>query len=185
MKLFKIFVHYFSDVLYVFKVLPGYSDKFVVDSKFLWGYTFGPLIRALVTFINIKNGEVIDYQSSICSGICRCTIINKVLWTSRVVSHFHMYCMKMLYIWSHGHIWPSKKIIKSLFVMVKTNNYANKCVWKTLLTMSVTMEYSHLLITYVVEHVELPIYKMNTPMRKEFPLAPIKKFATLVSVPLS
>ena len=34
--------------------------------------------------------------------------------------------------------------------------------------------------TWVVEHVELPICKTNTPLRKEFPLAPIKKFATLV-----
>ena len=34
--------------------------------------------------------------------------------------------------------------------------------------------------TWVVEHVELPIGKTNTPLRKEFPLAPIKKIATLV-----
>ena len=31
-----------------------------------------------------------------------------------------------------------------------------------------------------MERVELPIGKMNTPPRKEFPLAPIKKIATLV-----
>ena len=34
--------------------------------------------------------------------------------------------------------------------------------------------------TQVVEHVELPIGKTNTPPRKEFPLVPIKKIATLV-----
>ena len=34
--------------------------------------------------------------------------------------------------------------------------------------------------TWVVEHVELPIGKTNTPPRKEFPLSPIKKIATLV-----
>ena len=34
--------------------------------------------------------------------------------------------------------------------------------------------------TWVVEHVEFPIGKMNTPLRKEFPLAPIKKIVTLV-----
>mgnify|MGYP006948246581 FL=1 len=34
--------------------------------------------------------------------------------------------------------------------------------------------------TWVVEHVELPIGKTNTPLRKEFPLAPIKKIVTLV-----
>ena len=34
--------------------------------------------------------------------------------------------------------------------------------------------------TWVVEHVELPIGEMNTPLRKEFPLAPIKKINTLV-----
>ena len=33
---------------------------------------------------------------------------------------------------------------------------------------------------WVVKHVELPIGKTNTPLRKEFPLAPIKKIATLV-----
>ena len=45
--------------------------------------------------------------------------------------------------------------------------------------MGVTMEYDHPL-TWVVEHVELPIGKTNTTLRKEFPRAPIKKFATLV-----
>ena len=35
-------------------------------------------------------------------------------------------------------------------------------------------------ITWVVEHVELPIGKTNTPLSKEFPLTPIKKSATLV-----
>ena len=34
--------------------------------------------------------------------------------------------------------------------------------------------------TWVVEHVELPIGKTNIPPRKGFPLAPIKKIATLV-----
>ena len=34
--------------------------------------------------------------------------------------------------------------------------------------------------TWVVEHVELPIGKTNTPPRKEFPLALIKKIVTLV-----
>ena len=45
--------------------------------------------------------------------------------------------------------------------------------------MGVTMEYGHPL-TWVVEHVELPIGKTNTPLRKEFPLAPIKRIVTLV-----
>ena len=43
--------------------------------------------------------------------------------------------------------------------------------------MGVTMEYGHPLTTRVVEHVEVPIGKTNTPLRKEFPLAPIKKIA--------
>ena len=34
--------------------------------------------------------------------------------------------------------------------------------------------------TWVLEGIELPIGKMNTPPRKEFPLAPIKKIATSV-----
>ena len=34
--------------------------------------------------------------------------------------------------------------------------------------------------TWVVEHVESPIGKTNTPLRKEFPLAPIKEIVTLV-----
>ena len=34
--------------------------------------------------------------------------------------------------------------------------------------------------TWVMEHVELPIGKTNNPLRKEFPLAPIKKITTLV-----
>ena len=34
--------------------------------------------------------------------------------------------------------------------------------------------------TWVVEHVELPIGKTNTPLRKEFPFAPIKKIVILV-----
>ena len=34
--------------------------------------------------------------------------------------------------------------------------------------------------TWVVERVKLPIGKTNTPPRKEFLLAPIKKIATLV-----
>ena len=33
--------------------------------------------------------------------------------------------------------------------------------------------------TLVVEHVELPIGKTNTPLREEFSLAPTKKIATL------
>ena len=47
--------------------------------------------------------------------------------------------------------------------------------------MGVTMEYGHTLnyTTWVMEHVELPIAKTNTPLRKEFPLAPIKIFASL------
>ena len=32
---------------------------------------------------------------------------------------------------------------------------------------------------WVLEHVKLRIGKMNTPLRKEFPVAPIKKMATL------
>ena len=51
------------------------------------------------------------------------------------------------------------------------------CV-KTLLTIGVMMEYGHPLTIWVVEHVELPIGKTNTPLRKEFPLAPIKKIVT-------
>ena len=47
--------------------------------------------------------------------------------------------------------------------------------------MGVTMEYGHPLTTWVVvEHVELSIGKTNTSLRKEFPLTPIKKIATLV-----
>ena len=48
--------------------------------------------------------------------------------------------------------------------------------------MIVTKEYGYPLSTWVVEHVELPIGKMNTPMKKEFPLTPIKKFAILVDM---
>ena len=43
------------------------------------------------------------------------------------------------------------------------------CV-NSLPTMGVTMEYGHPLTTWVVEHVELPIGKMNTQLRKEFSL---------------
>ena len=39
--------------------------------------------------------------------------------------------------------------------------------------------------TWVAEHFELLIGKTNTPLRKEFPLAPIKKIATLVLLQLS
>ena len=42
------------------------------------------------------------------------------------------------------------------------------------------MEYGHPLTQWVVEHVELPIGKTNTRLRKEFPLAPIKKIGILV-----
>ena len=42
------------------------------------------------------------------------------------------------------------------------------------------MEYGHPPFTWVLEHVELPISKTNTPLRKEFSLVPIKKIATLV-----
>ena len=51
---------------------------------------------------------------------------------------------------------------------------------KTLLTMGVTIEYGHQLTTWVVEHVELPIGKTNTPLRKEFPLAPINLSLSLI-----
>ena len=34
--------------------------------------------------------------------------------------------------------------------------------------------------TWVMDHVKLSIGKTNTPPRKEFPLAPIKKIVTLV-----
>ena len=37
----------------------------------------------------------------------------------------------------------------------------------------------------VVEHVESPIGKMNTPSRKEFHITPINKFVTLVPLPPS
>ena len=53
------------------------------------------------------------------------------------------------------------------------------CV-KTLLTNDVTIEYGHPLTTWVVEYVALSIGKTNTPLRKEFPVAPLKKIATLV-----
>ena len=46
--------------------------------------------------------------------------------------------------------------------------------------MGVTMEYGHPLTTWVVENVELPIGKTNTPQMKEVPLAPMKKIVTLV-----
>ena len=46
------------------------------------------------------------------------------------------------------------------------------------------MEYDHPLTIQVVEHVELPIGKTNTPVRKEFLLAPIKKIATLYTLQL-
>ena len=45
------------------------------------------------------------------------------------------------------------------------------------------MEYGHPLTNYVcnvMEHVELQISKMNTPLKKEFPLALLKKIVTLV-----
>ena len=42
------------------------------------------------------------------------------------------------------------------------------------------MEYGHPPITWVVENIELPIGKTNTPPRKEFSIAPRKKFVTLV-----
>ena len=51
--------------------------------------------------------------------------------------------------------------------------------------MVVTMEYGHSLTTWVVENVELPIDKIDSPLRKEFPLAPIKKIITLVLLQLS
>ena len=55
-------------------------------------------------------------------------------------------------------------------------------MWKTLLTMlCVNGVWSPTnYTTWVVEIVELPIGKMNTPLRNEFPLAPIKKIVTLV-----
>ena len=46
--------------------------------------------------------------------------------------------------------------------------------------MGVMTEYDHPLTTRVVEHIELPTGKTNTPPRKEFSLALIKKIATLV-----
>ena len=46
--------------------------------------------------------------------------------------------------------------------------------------MGVTMEYGHPLTRWATKHVELSISKTNTPLRKEFPLAPIKKIVTLV-----
>ena len=35
--------------------------------------------------------------------------------------------------------------------------------------------------TWVVEHVKLPIGKTNTPLRKIFPLAPLKKIVKLIT----
>ena len=46
--------------------------------------------------------------------------------------------------------------------------------------MGVTIEYGHPLTTWVMEHVELLIGKTNTPLRKELPIAQIKKIVTLV-----
>ena len=46
--------------------------------------------------------------------------------------------------------------------------------------MGVTIEYGHPLTRWIVEHVEMPIDKTNTPLRNEFHLAPIKKIVTLV-----
>ena len=40
----------------------------------------------------------------------------------------------------------------SLLFLAKTHNYINKCVWKTLLTKGITMEYGYVLTTRVVEH---------------------------------
>ena len=45
--------------------------------------------------------------------------------------------------------------------------------------MGVTIKYGHPLTTWVVEHIDLQIGKMNTPLRKEVPLAPIEIIATL------
>ena len=42
------------------------------------------------------------------------------------------------------------------------------------------MEYGHPLASWVVEHVELPIGKTNTPLREKNPFVLIKKSVTLV-----
>ena len=41
-------------------------------------------------------------------------------------------------------------------------------------------QFSGVIVTWVVEHVESLLCKTNTPPRKEFSLVPIKKIATLV-----
>ena len=61
---------------------------------------------------------------------------------------------------------------------MKIHNYLNKCVCKNTTYTGVWSPTN--CTTWVVEHVELPIGKTNTPLRKEFPIPPIKKIATLV-----
>ena len=46
--------------------------------------------------------------------------------------------------------------------------------------MGIILEYNHPLTIWVVEYVEMPLGKLNTPLMKTVPLAPIKKIATLV-----
>ena len=69
--------------------------------------------------------------------------------------------------------WNTKlSLTLTLYFFWWKHNYINKCdngIWSP-------TNYT----TWVVEHVELPIGKTNTPLRKEFPLAPIKKIVTLV-----
>ena len=106
-------------------------------------------------------------------------------FSGRVLEHrdllltFTRITWNVIFIGLIGHIWPRKTIIESIYLSL-SHNYINQCVWKTLLTMGVTIVYGHSLTTWVVEHVDLPIGKTNIPLRKEFPLAPIKRIVTLV-----
>ena len=56
----------------------------------------------------------------------------------------------------------------------------NVCEKQYLQWVSQCSEYGHPRTTWVVQHVELPIGKTNTPLRKIIPLAPIKEIGTLV-----
>ena len=69
----------------------------------------------------------------------------------------------------------SPKVISlSISPLVETYNYINKSACKTL--PQTTIGWCH--TTWVEEHTESPIGKMNTPPSKEFRLAPINKIST-------
>ena len=110
--------------------------------------------------------------------------INIVKWLSYdqaffdyVFSHFTMEILENYdCIDEYWEIYLIFTTLSSWLFLVKRHNYINKCVWKTLLTMGVTNG----VWSAVVEHVELPKCEVNTPLRKEFPLAPINKIATFI-----